>query len=369
MYIKKTTGYVITLQKIAFSPNEKVANNPCRIVKCGRVLTLKEEAQSYHHKNVGVNSITNQGLRYYQVTCNPGACKTCENHNGAIYPVMQGKEGENLPPFHPNCKCEIQGFDTKNPRYDPGHGEVVVWLDIMYGDGTIEQKAQKLLDFYHLTEFSVESIASMLSAIENITHIGKRMDEFFSRLDRTPFSEINVPTHISNQGLNLLKLLEGFIGGSYSGVDSWNQTIGYGHVIQPEENFINGITEEDATELLAKDLQRFHVALHNFILENSLDLSQNQFDALLIFSYQLGPNIWDRDDYDFIQLLKSGIWTDEQITYEMGRFDVSGSAAYEGIWKRRMNEALLFVTGEYRLYEIPELEEIGYTWPKKQGIS
>ena len=119
MYIKKTLGYVISFQNDTISPHEKSVDDPCRIVKCGRVLTLKEEAQSYHHKSVTIDSIANQGFHYYQVISNQGACETCEEHNGAIYPVAERKEGENLPPFHPNCKCEIQGFDTKNFNYDP----------------------------------------------------------------------------------------------------------------------------------------------------------------------------------------------------------------------------------------------------------
>ncbi|WRS27187.1 hypothetical protein U6B65_12765 [Oscillospiraceae bacterium MB08-C2-2] len=65
--------------------------------------------------------------------------------------------------------------------------------------------------------------------------------------------------------------------------------------------------------------------------------------------------------------MKSGTWTSEQIVYEMGRFDVSGTTAHEGLWKRRMNEALLFITGEYYNYDLSELEEMGYTWPKKDG--
>ena len=63
----------------------------------------------------------------------------------------------------------------------------------------MEQKAQKLLDFYHWTEFSVKYIANILTLIADIGHIGKRMEEFFSLLDNslglqeeTPFSKIVV---------------------------------------------------------------------------------------------------------------------------------------------------------------------------------
>lgn len=162
--------------------DEAFDNQPYRVVKSGRVLTLKEEREM-RFKSADIASIANQGLVYYQVISNQGACEKCEEHNGAIYPVAEAKERENLPPFHPNCKCTVQGFNGKNPNHDPWLAETLFWLDIMYGDGTMEQKAKKLLDFYHWTEYSVEFIASILSAIDNIKHIGKRMEELFRLLD------------------------------------------------------------------------------------------------------------------------------------------------------------------------------------------
>ena len=182
-------------------------------------------------------------------------------------------------------------------------------------------------------------------------------------------SGASAPVVISQQGLALLKQLEGFAPFSYRGVDSRNRTIGYGHVVQPGENFDSGMSEDEAAMLLVKDLRAYHARLRDFTGEHDLILAQNQFDALVIFSYQLGPKIWLIEEYDFIQLLKTGVWTDDQIVYEMGRFDMSESVAYEGLWKRRMNEALLFVTGDYRFYEAAALEELGYVWPKKGVMS
>jgi SPP1 gp7 family putative phage head morphogenesis protein len=184
MYVKKTTGYVIGPQNDCACPTEKESSSqPYRVFKTGRVLTLKEERETRTKKSADIASIANQGFDYYQVTSNQGACEKCEEHNGAIYPVAEAKEYETLPPFHPNCKCTIRGFSTKNPNHDPWLGETVFWLEIMYVDGTLEQKAQKLIDFYHLTEYPVDFIAQILSAIDEISNIGERMAAFFERLD------------------------------------------------------------------------------------------------------------------------------------------------------------------------------------------
>ena len=194
------------------------------------------------------------------------------------------------------------------------------------------------------------------------------MHQVYKADGEKPAYEETVPPVPAKPELAVLKLLEGFSAVPYRGVDDHNRTIGYGHVIQPGESFGDGITEEEAEELLAGDLRGNHEALRDFVTGNDIALAQNQYDALLIFSYQLGKNVWKREDYDFIRLLKTGTWTDEQILYEMSRFDISQSMAYKGLWKRRMNEALLFVSGEYCVYDIPELEEMGYLWPKGRGV-
>lgn len=293
MYIRKT-GYVVGPQVVPDLNTErtKLKDGSHKVMKIGCVLTRQEEKFGLLHKGVDIAAIANRGLDYYQVNSSQGACERCMIHNGAIYPVVEAKEGDNLPPFHPNCLCSIVGIGTVNPHDDPWLAETICWLDIMYGDGTFELKAQKLIDFYSWSEFSVDYIADILSSIDDISHIGRRIDTFFTRLNETSQSGNGLPSNVSDTGLVLLKLLEGFSGGAYSGVDSQNQTIGYGHVVRLGENFSNGLTEAQATELLKQDLKKFQTMLGHFVKANNLNLSQNQYDALLLFSYQQGEYVW-----------------------------------------------------------------------------
>ena len=62
-------------------------------------------------------------------------------------------------------------------------------------------------------------------------------------------------------------------------------TIGYGHLIKPGEDFIAGITEERATELLRADIAITERTVQDCI---TAPLTQNQFDALVIFAYNIG---------------------------------------------------------------------------------
>lgn len=201
MYIRKT-GYVVGTQDTPLlnTAETRINGDSYKVIKMGRVLTRHEEGASHFNKSANIASIANQGLDYYQVISNQGACEKCQEHNGAIYPVAEAKDGENLPPFHPHCKCTIQGYSSTNPNHDPWKTETLLWLDIMYGDGSMKQKAQKLLDFYHWTEFSVEFVANILSAIDGIKHIGKRMEAFFDRLENPSAVAIITPADLKEFG-------------------------------------------------------------------------------------------------------------------------------------------------------------------------
>jgi lysozyme len=93
------------------------------------------------------------------------------------------------------------------------------------------------------------------------------------------------PMSLSSNGLDFIKKHEAFRSKMY--LDSaGNPTIGYGHKIGPGEDFSKGITEKQALELLRKDAQGAVDAVNRYV---PVMLSQNQFDALASFTYNLGP--------------------------------------------------------------------------------
>lgn len=89
---------------------------------------------------------------------------------------------------------------------------------------------------------------------------------------------------ISANGLDLITRWEGLKLTRYI-CPAGKPTIGVGHVILPNENIPNTITREFAMELLKKDVERFERAVNTLI---TVDLNQNQFDALVCFIFNTG---------------------------------------------------------------------------------
>lgn len=110
---------------------------------------------------------------------------------------------------------------------------------------------------------------------------------------------------ISEQGLEWLKKLEGSvkINGKHVVYDDatgrpvpagnplpTGATIGYGHLIKSGEDFRNGLTEKQATELFQRDLQSTYDTIAKQIDASVLaSMSQNQYDALVALVFNIGP--------------------------------------------------------------------------------
>ena len=90
----------------------------------------------------------------------------------------------------------------------------------------------------------------------------------------------------SERGKDLIKRFEGLITHSYL-CPANKRTVGYGHCGEDvKEGMI--ITEEEAENLLKKDLKKIEDKL-NFSLEHdNITLNQNQFDACISFIFNLG---------------------------------------------------------------------------------
>ena len=88
----------------------------------------------------------------------------------------------------------------------------------------------------------------------------------------------------SQNGFDFIMSQEEF-SATVKGDTGGKQEVGYGHDLLPGESFPHGISCIDALTLLHEDVEKFEPAVNAL----GWTLNQNQFDALIDFTYECGP--------------------------------------------------------------------------------
>ncbi len=142
--------------------------------------------------------------------------------------------------------------------------------------------------------------------------------------------------HITDNGLKLLKGFEGFSLTIYLDAAGL-QTVGYGHLILPHKKlaFKNGISELDAESLLKQDVQLAEKAVARLI---TTPLTNNQFDALVSFTFNVGAGALQRS----ILRHKINSGEHEEVPLELLKWIYAGSRKIPGLIKRRILEGELY---------------------------
>lgn len=101
---------------------------------------------------------------------------------------------------------------------------------------------------------------------------------------------------LSDNGKRFIKNAEGLRLSAYR-CSAGKLTVGYGHRILPEEEALYlrmkpVITIAEADTLFEKDQQRFANALNEDLAKCGIKLTQNQFDALVAFIFNIGVGAW-----------------------------------------------------------------------------
>ena len=145
--------------------------------------------------------------------------------------------------------------------------------------------------------------------------------------------------NISQEGLSLIKKFEGCKLESYKcAAGVW--TIGFGSTSGVEEGM--EISQERADMLLLEDVEVFEEAVNNLV---EVDLEQNQFDALVAWTFNLGSTNLKNSTLLKVLNDKNYEGVPEQIK-RWNKATVDGERqVFEGLVRRREAESLLF-TGE-----------------------
>ena len=143
---------------------------------------------------------------------------------------------------------------------------------------------------------------------------------------------IGILMKLGERGTEILKYFEGCKLTAYQdSVGVW--TIGYGHT----KGVFDGmtITQEEAEQMLLTELEEYEGYIENMV---TVPLTQNQFDALVVWIYNLGPTNFRNST--LLKELNAGNYN--AAGQEITRWNKAGGKVLAGLVKRREAEAELF---------------------------
>ena len=131
---------------------------------------------------------------------------------------------------------------------------------------------------------------------------------------------------ISQTGIELIKKFEGCVLYAYKDpVGVW--TIGYGHTVGVKSG--QKVTQKQAETLLKEDLKIYE----NHVTKSGVKVNQNQFDALVSFTYNCGAGS--------LKTLLSGRSLNE-VSKALLLYNKAGGRVLQGLVNRRKAEKELF---------------------------
>ena len=141
---------------------------------------------------------------------------------------------------------------------------------------------------------------------------------------------------VSKDGIDLIKKFEGLRLDAYR-CPAGKPSIGYGHL----EGVFEGqkISKDEADFLLQEDLKTFEQGLCKMLNAEELNVTQNQFDALISFAFNLGlsalagSTLWRLFTHGDIQGAAD----------EFPKWIYAGGKPLEGLKRRRQAERELFL--------------------------
>ena len=118
-------------------------------------------------------------------------------------------------------------------------------------------------------------------------------------------------------------------------------TIGWGHTagVKKGDNW----TQDEADDILLNDLEKFEGYVNQYV---KVPLTQNQFDALVSWTFNLGPGNLKSST----MLTKLNEKSYDEVPSQMKRWNKAGGKVLRGLERRRNAEAAMFSGKDWKEY-------------------
>lgn len=146
---------------------------------------------------------------------------------------------------------------------------------------------------------------------------------------------------VQNSTINFLMSIEGFRSKAYSDYKQWS--IGYGSGTMLSGRPVRAgdvVTKAEALQMLVRDANKFAVSVNQYVRSA---INQNQFDALVSFTYNLGPG--ELRDSTLLQVVNDNPSNYDAIAAQFRRWIYAGGVPNDGLKDRREKEIQLYQSG------------------------
>ena len=118
-------------------------------------------------------------------------------------------------------------------------------------------------------------------------------------------------------------------------------TIGWGHTagVKKGDNW----TQDEADDILLNDLEKFEGYVNQYV---KVPLTQNQFDALVSWTFNLGPG----NSKSSTMLTKLNEKNYDEVPSQMKRWNKAGGKVLRGLERRRNAETAMFSGKDWKEY-------------------
>lgn len=151
----------------------------------------------------------------------------------------------------------------------------------------------------------------------------------------------------SDDCVSFIKEIEGFHAIPYWDYAQW--TVGFGTACPEEDRqryLEEGIPVEEAEKLLQEMMTYFNGEVNKFMTRNQVRLTQQQYDAVFSLTYNLGSAWLYNTGNKLVQAIINGTAGNEFV-YLVGLRSNAGGQFHQGLFKRRLMEADMYLNGRY----------------------
>lgn len=231
------------------------------------------------------------------------------------------------------------GDDASQEEYVTRYRVVASKLNIRSGPGT---EYADLGDLFAGEMITPVDITGWLLVQSDNNKIGWLARQYLEPVNGAPEPKQAIPDETFSEpgkmktspaGLEFIKNEEGCVLHIYKDQAGY-PTIGVGHLIKSGEEFTT-LTEIEALDLLAEDLKVAEDAVNGKVI---VSLNQNQFDALVSFTFNVGTGALEKST--LLKLLNQGNY--EAVPGELMKWVKAGGQTLPGLVNRRQREGKLW---------------------------